>query len=134
VRVIGASDVGLYVELERGVEGMIPRTELDDPAQDPESLAKPGEIIKTKIVEVDAADRKITLSLKGSANLEVKDETMRFEAAKPETPGRKPAPAGSAGATLGDVLKAKLGSIAPPEDGEEPASDSSDTPDGDETE
>jgi small subunit ribosomal protein S1 len=112
VRVIGASDMGLYVELERGVEGMIPRTELDDPAQDPESVAKPGEIIKAKIVHVDLADRKITLSLKGSASLELQDENMRFEATKPEATGRAATP-GSGGATLGDLLKAKLGNIAP---------------------
>jgi small subunit ribosomal protein S1 len=109
VRVLGASDMGLYVELERGVEGMIPRSELDDPAQDPESVAKPAEIIKAKIVDTDVADRQITLSLKNSAGLEVQDEAMRFEATKPEA--EKRAVAGTA--TLGDVLKAKLGSLAP---------------------
>ncbi|MFW6086644.1 MAG: S1 RNA-binding domain-containing protein, partial [Myxococcota bacterium] len=115
VRVLGASDVGLYVELERGVEGMIPRTELDDPAQDPENVAKPGDVIKAKIVDVDVADRRITLSLKDAATLEVQDETMRYEATKPEIGAKRAGPTGASGATLGDVLKAKLGSIAPPE-------------------
>jgi small subunit ribosomal protein S1 len=128
VRVLGASDMGLYVELERGVEGMIPRSELDDPAQDPESVAKAAEIIKAKIVDTDVSDRQITLSLKNSAGLEVQDETMRFEATKPET--EKKAVAGTA--TLGDVLKAKLGSLASsapeaPAEGSEPEESSEDT-------
>ena len=113
VRVIATNEFGAHVELERGVEGDIPRAEMShDMSVEPGDLVKTGDIIKAQIVRLDHDDRRITLSLKDAGNKEL-DEKMRYAAEKGDGGGKKKVgPSGRPGATLGDVLKDRLAGLA----------------------
>ena len=115
VRALTADEYGAHVELERGVEGVIPRAEIStDLSTDPSQVVKVGELLKAQIVRLDSDDRTITLSLRGAEG-QTMDESMRFDpnqAAPTPKIERKVGPSGDGGATLGDALKDKLGSIA----------------------
>jgi len=113
VRVIGTDDDGAMVELERGVEGFVPRSEMSrDVAADPSELVQPGQIVKAQVVRLDDDERHIVLSLRDTENTEI-DEKMKYVAERQTAAQpRKVGPSGSPGATLGDVLKDKLGGLA----------------------
>jgi small subunit ribosomal protein S1 len=121
VRVISIADFGVFVELERGVEGLIHISELSDQnVDDPSKVVKEGEIIKAEIIAIDSEERRIALSLKSAAQREETVEAMKYVAEQRDTPAAaaggaaKPAgPSGRAGATLGDLLKDKLSGISP---------------------
>ncbi|MFK8000755.1 MAG: 30S ribosomal protein S1 [Polyangiales bacterium] len=116
VRVIAVSDYESQVELERGVEGTIPRGEVSDDANvDPTQIMKAGDILKGEIIDLDEDDRRITVSLRGADNKEL-DEKMKYVAERESTKRRVAGPAGRQAATLGDLLKDKLGALseAPP--------------------
>jgi len=115
VRVVSIAEFGVFVELERGIEGLVPLSELSyDRIDDPRQVVKEGQIVKAEIIDVNPSDRRITLSLKKAEleNLEaIKFDENRGANASGVTP-RKVGPSGGGGATLGDVLKAKLGDLA----------------------
>lgn len=112
VRVIAVSDYESQVELERGVEGTIPRGEVsDDTNVDPTQIMKAGDILKAEIIDLDEEDRRITVSLRGADNKEL-DEKMKYVAERESTKRRVAGPAGRQAATLGDLLKDKLGTLA----------------------
>ncbi|MEM9190039.1 MAG: 30S ribosomal protein S1 [Myxococcota bacterium] len=131
VRVISVTDYGAYAEIERGVEGFIPRSEImHDYVDDPTKVIQPGELRKAEILSLDAGERKVTLSLKDAGDRELDQEAMKYQAEAQTQQKKKVGPSGGrGGATLGDVLKGKLGSIAPP-----PAETSEDSPDAEATE
>jgi small subunit ribosomal protein S1 len=116
VRAIGADQYGIHVELERGVEGVIPRGEISaDLSQEPTEVVKTGDVVKAQVIRVDKDDRTITLSLRAAEGQEV-DKIDRPAEPQRAVP-RKIGPSGSgAQATLGDklgaALKSKLGSIS----------------------
>ena len=97
--------------------------------------SRSGEIVKAQIVRRRTlTDRRITLSLK-KAELE-NLEALKFDenrGARDSGPERKVGPSGGGGATLGDVLKAKLGDLAVASDdsasSDDESSDSSDSSD-----
>jgi small subunit ribosomal protein S1 len=60
VRVTKKTDFGMFVELEHGIEGLVPASEI--PKESVE--AKEGEEVTARIIKVDMADRKIALSIK----------------------------------------------------------------------
>ncbi len=113
VRVVSIAEFGVFVELERGIEGLVPLSELSyDRIDDPRTIVKEGQIVKAEIIDVNPSDRRITLSLK-KAELETV-EAIKFDENRGSKPGgvqRKVGPSGGGGATLGDVLKAKLGNL-----------------------
>jgi small subunit ribosomal protein S1 len=113
VRVIAVADYGAFAEVERGLEGLIPRSELaNEFVDDPSKFVKVGDIRKAEIISLDASERKITLSLKGVDDREIDAETMKHQAERRADDQRRVGPSGRAGATLGDVLKDKLAGIA----------------------
>jgi small subunit ribosomal protein S1 len=114
VRVISIADFGVFVELERGVEGLIHISELSDAnVDDPSKVVKEGEIIKAEIIAIDPEERRIALSLKSAAQREETVEAMKYVAEQRGESGQKTTgPSGRAGATLGDLLKDKLSGIA----------------------
>jgi small subunit ribosomal protein S1 len=113
VRVISIADFGVFVELERGVEGLIHISELaDHPVDDPSKVVKEGDIIKAEIIAIDPEERRIALSLKSAAQREETVEAMKYVAEANKESAKTAGPSGRAGATLGDLLKDKLAGIA----------------------
>ncbi|MGE0789686.1 MAG: 30S ribosomal protein S1 [Sandaracinaceae bacterium] len=114
VRVVSLAEFGVFVELERGIEGLVPLSELSyDRVDDPRTVVKEGQIVKAEIIEVNPADRRIALSLK-KAELE-NLEAIKFDenrgGMRSAAEERRVGPSGGGGATLGDVLKDKLGGL-----------------------
>lgn len=61
----GATEFGLFVELEAGVEGLIHISELsNERVRSPQDVAKPGDEVKVMILHVDPEEKRIGLSLK----------------------------------------------------------------------
>jgi small subunit ribosomal protein S1 len=110
VRVKSVAEFGIFVEIERGVEGLIHVSELPmEFTGDPGSHLKEGDIIKAEIISMDPGERRIALSLRRVNEREEDVEAMKFMEKAREDGGRKAVgPSGSSGATLGDVLKGKL--------------------------
>ncbi|MCB9591388.1 MAG: 30S ribosomal protein S1 [Sandaracinaceae bacterium] len=134
VRVVSIAEFGVFVELERGIEGLVPLSELSyDRIDDPRQVVKEGQIVKAEIIDVNPSDRRITLSLKKAEleNLEaIKfDENRGAKASAGGATERRVGPSGGGGATLGDVLKAKLGNLVT---SDAPAASSDDDEDEDE--
>jgi small subunit ribosomal protein S1 len=114
VRVISIADFGVFVELERGVEGLIHISELsNENVDDPSKIVKESEIVKAEIIAIDPEERRIALSLKSAAQREETVEAMKYVAEQRGEGAKATGPSGRAGATLGDLLKDKLAGIAP---------------------
>jgi small subunit ribosomal protein S1 len=112
VRVMSIVEFGVFAEIERGVEGLIPMSELsDENVDDPNKLVKEGEIIRAEILALDSTERRITLSLKRAQHHEESTEAIKYLEKSQGTAAaeRTVGPSGRRGATLGDVLKDKLG-------------------------
>ncbi|MBX7194733.1 MAG: 30S ribosomal protein S1 [Sandaracinaceae bacterium] len=112
VRVISITDFGVFVELERGVEGLVPMSELSyDRIDDARKIVQEGQIVKAEILDVNPGDRRITLSLK-KMEIASGGEVLKYgEERSIEMATQKPqqSSANRPGAKLGDVLKEKLG-------------------------
>jgi len=97
VNVIKVLDFGAFVELEKGVEGLIHVSEMsEDRVEDPRQLLKPGQAIKAEIITVDTAERKIGLSMRAALRQEEIADAQGYAAGQ------------TGGATLGDVMRGKL--------------------------
>src|SRR4051794_37138344 len=89
-------DFGAFVELEKGIEGLIHVSEIsDERVEDPRQILKPGQEVKAEIISIDAAERKIGLSMKAATRSEELAEAQGYSGSAP-------------GATLGDVFRNKL--------------------------
>jgi len=116
VRVISITDFGVFVELERGVEGLVPMGELSyDRIDDARKIVQDGQIVKAEILDVNSGERRITLSLK-KMEIASGGEVLKYgeeRSIELATPNRASAgssgSSGRPGAKLGDVLKEKLG-------------------------
>jgi small subunit ribosomal protein S1 len=73
VKVAKIADFGVFVELEQGVEGLIPVSELMKDAPE----LKEGEEVTARVIKVDKTDRKIALSIK--AHVKGKDRSTLQE-------------------------------------------------------
>jgi small subunit ribosomal protein S1 len=112
VRVISIADFGVFVELERGVEGLIHISELShENVDDPSKVVKEGDIIKAEIIAIDPEERRIALSLKSAAQREETVEALKYVAEANKESAKTAGPSGRAGATLGDLFKDKLAGI-----------------------
>jgi small subunit ribosomal protein S1 len=94
VTILRVADYGAFVRIEEGIEALIPTSEL------PESGVRPGDTVRAEIQNVDSMDRRITMTCRRVGET---PEAEQLEAVKRETQGA------SRGATLGDLLKEKLG-------------------------
>jgi small subunit ribosomal protein S1 len=89
-------DFGAFVELEKGIEGLIHVSEISDArVEDPREVLKPGQDVKAEIISIDTAERKIGLSMKAASRSAELAEAQGYTAGTP-------------GATLGDVFRDKL--------------------------
>jgi len=55
---------GAFVEIERDLEGLLHISEMGDKVEKPEAVVNPGQKLELKIINVDANERKIGLSMK----------------------------------------------------------------------
>ena len=110
VRVVSLADFGVFVELERGVEGLVPMSELSyDRVDDPKKLVAEGQIVKAEIIEVSPQERRISLSLKKMQLEGVEAIKFSEDRGQEAASERRIGPSKAPGAKLGDVLKEKLG-------------------------
>jgi small subunit ribosomal protein S1 len=110
VRIKSVAEFGVFVEIERGVEGLVHVSEYPEEWHgDAATNAKEGAIVKAEIISMDPEDRRIALSLKRAFVREETAEALKFMERAREQGGRAVGPSGGGGATLGDVLKQKLG-------------------------
>ncbi len=64
-RVTKLADFGAFVELEPGVEGLIPISEMSfERVKSPAGIVNEGDMVKVRVIGVDAAKQRISLSLK----------------------------------------------------------------------
>ena len=93
-------DFGAFVELEKGIEGLVHVSEIsDDRVEDPREVLKPGQDVKVEIINIDTGERKIGLSMKAAHRAEELADVQGYQA-------------GTSGATLGDVMRGKLKGFA----------------------
>jgi small subunit ribosomal protein S1 len=92
VTVLRAAEYGVFVRIEDGVEALIPSSEL------PDGGLQEGATVRAEVQNVDYNDRRITMTCRQGG-----EASEGGDAPKRETQS------GSRGATLGDLLKEKLG-------------------------
>ncbi len=96
-KVLKVLDFGAFVELEKGVEGLVHVSEIsEDHVEDPRTVLEPGAEVKVQILHADQAERKIALSIKGA------NRAKEMADAQGYTGGPN-----AGGATLGDLMRGK---------------------------
>ncbi len=93
VTVLRVADYGAFVKIEDGVEALIPTSDL------PDGGVRQGDVLKAEVSNVDTVDRRITMT---GRNVGETPAAETLEVVKRESGGGR-------GATLGDLLKEKLG-------------------------
>src|SRR3954467_5401854 len=93
--VLSTPEYGAFVRIVEGIEGMIPSNEI--PANTEVSR---GDKVKAEVSNVDSMDRRLTLSMRAPGT---STQAEHVQVLKRENSGK--------GATLGDLLKDKLGAI-----------------------
>ncbi|MFO0566790.1 MAG: 30S ribosomal protein S1 [Polyangiaceae bacterium] len=91
--VLSVVDYGAFVRVAEGIEALIPTNEID-----PNLALSAGDKVKAEVSNVDSMDRRITLTMR---NVGASPAAEQFQALAREKAGQ--------GATLGDLLKGKLG-------------------------
>ncbi len=96
-KVLKVLDFGAFVELEKGVEGLVHVSEIsEEHVEDPRTVLTPGQVVKVLIIHADGAERKIGLSIKGATRAKDMADVQGY--ASPN----------AGGATLGDKFRGKL--------------------------
>src|SRR6266545_4563524 len=90
-KVLKVLDFGAFVELEKGVEGLVHVSEIsEDHVEDPRTVLQPGQAVKVQVLHADGAERKIGLSIKAANRSKELAEAQGFNSPN------------AGGATLGD--------------------------------
>ncbi len=77
--VTNVTDFGAFIELEDGVEGLVHISEItSDKEKKPEDLLKVGDTVTAKVLNINSADRKIGLSIKGYLEEKEKMESGEY--------------------------------------------------------
>jgi small subunit ribosomal protein S1 len=96
-KVLKVLDFGAFVELEKGVEGLVHVSEIsEEHVEDPRTVLNPGQEVKVLVLHADGAERKIGLSIKAASRAKDMADAQGF--ASPN----------AGGATLGDKFRGKL--------------------------
>ncbi len=95
------TDFGAFVELEKGIEGLVHVSEMaEERVDDPHKVVKEGDTVRAVVIHLDASERRIGLSMKAAAGTVEASEAIAFMQAQDKA---------KRGATLGDLIKEKLG-------------------------
>jgi small subunit ribosomal protein S1 len=101
-KILKVMDFGAFVEIEKGVEGLVHVSEIsEERVEDPRSVLTEGQETKVQIISLDQGERKIGLSIKGAVRAQEMADAQGY------TVGSN-----TGGATLGDVMRGKLGDLA----------------------
>ena len=93
------------MELEKGVEGLVHVSEIsEEHVEDPRTALQPGQDVKVQVLHADGAERKIALSIKGANRAKEMADAQGYSSPN------------AGGATLGDVMRGKLGKLKSQED------------------
>jgi len=93
------TEFGAFVELEKGIEGLVHISELsEDHINDPHEVVKEGEQVRVEVIHLDPAERRIGLSIKAVAR----------SAEKAEIAAYMDSHKGEAATSLGDLLRKDL--------------------------
>ncbi len=90
--VVSLVDYGVFVRLREGVEGLIPKEDVEEP----ESKIKIGDAIRCEVTSQDTVDRRLFLSMRNIGAERPAQAQRKYEEPK-------------AAGTLGDLIKEKLG-------------------------
>jgi small subunit ribosomal protein S1 len=107
VKILKLTDFGAFAEIVPGVEGLIHISEIsEERVDDPRAVLQPEQTVRAEVIQLDPTERKIGLSIKSARRQEELADAQGLQDAS------------EAGATLGDLLKGKLGDQAPSDDGD----------------
>ncbi|MSP15739.1 MAG: 30S ribosomal protein S1 [Myxococcales bacterium] len=96
-KILKVLDFGAFVELERGIEGLVHVSEIsEERIEDPRTVLKNGQDVKVQIITVDPIERKIGLSMRTATRAVETADAQGF------------VPGATGGATLADAMRAKL--------------------------
>ncbi len=100
-KVLKVLDFGAFVEIEKGIEGLVHVSEIaDEHIDDPRAVLAPEQEVKVQILSVDITERKIGLSIKSAVRAHEMADAQGYSSPSAGT------------ATLGDVIGAQLGDLA----------------------
>ena len=112
-KITNITDFGVFVQLEEGIEGLVHVSEIShNKIKTPVGMFNVGDMLKTAVINVSAADRKIGLSLKALEEGEAEEsgDTANKKGGGTEETVQKKQPAAtkasSGPSTFGDLLKA----------------------------
>lgn len=92
-KVVRILDFGAFVELEKGIDGLVHISEIsDDHVTDPAEVLNVGDTVKVKILNIDADERKMGLSIK-EADPEKTEALKKYSSDNDDE-----------GTTIGDIL------------------------------
>ncbi|MEA3548898.1 MAG: S1 RNA-binding domain-containing protein, partial [Thermodesulfobacteriota bacterium] len=90
----------IFVEVEEGIEGLVHVSEISkEKITTPVGMYNVGDMLKTKVINVSAKDRKIGLSVKALTDKSAEGSYVDYQ--------RKQAASGPS--TIGDLLKEEFG-------------------------
>jgi small subunit ribosomal protein S1 len=99
-KVLKVLDFGAFVELEKGVEGLVHVSEIaEEHIEDPRTVLHPNQEVQVMILHADGAERKIALSIKAANRAKEMADAQGYSSAN------------AGGATLGDVMRGKLSKL-----------------------
>jgi small subunit ribosomal protein S1 len=102
------ADFGAFVELEKGIEGLIYSSDLAaERVDNPAEVVQPGQEVTALVMKVDPVEQKISLSIRALTDKEQREALKRLAAQQSQ----------SQTTTLGDLLAEKLARKAEEEEG-----------------
>ncbi|MCX4245795.1 30S ribosomal protein S1 [Paraliomyxa miuraensis] len=97
VKILKLAEFGAFAEIEPGIEGLVHISEItDERIEDPAQVLEPGQVQRAEVIQMDAAERRIGLSIKSARRQDELADAQGFQNAS------------QAGATLGDLMSDKL--------------------------
>ncbi len=97
VKILKLAEFGAFAEIEPGIEGLVHISEItDERIEDPGQVLEPGQTQRAEVIQMDAAERRIGLSIKSARRQDELADAQGFQNAS------------QAGATLGDLMADKL--------------------------
>jgi small subunit ribosomal protein S1 len=99
-KILKVLDFGAFVELEKGVEGLVHVSEIsEEHVEDPRLVLNPGTDVQVMILHADGGERKFALSIKVANRAKETADAQGYSSAN------------AGGAPLGDVMRGKLSKL-----------------------